>query len=146
MRIAQGIVCGAWALAFEFGWSRNIVDNFELVAVPQASEWLVGATNIDGDLLPVIDLVRLISPQATPFVRQPGQRLLVGGTGTDAIAIIFSRRPQMIRYTPKDGEQIAYIPASIRSVARGMATNDSGETYIEIDGTKLTEMLALMSG
>lgn len=144
-RVAQGIVCGAWALAFEFGWSRSIVDNFELVAVPQASEWLVGAANIDGDLVPVVDLVRLISPQATPFLRQPGQRLLIGGKGLEAIAIVFTRRPQMIRYVPHDGQQLAFVPASIRGVARGMATNENGESYIEIDGYKLTELLALQS-
>ncbi len=144
-RVAQGIVCGSWALAFEFGWARNIVDQFDLVAVPQAAEWLVGAANVDGDLVPVIDMMRVISPQAAPFLRQPGQRLLVGGVGADALAIVFTRRPQMLRYTPEDGVGLAHVPASVRNVARGMATNERGETYIELDGPRLCEWLAAMS-
>jgi chemotaxis signal transduction protein len=141
-RSAQGIVCGAWALAFEFGWARNIVEQFDLVAVPQSPEWLVGAASVDGELLPVVDMARLISPNPIPFQRVPGQRLLVGGEGADSVAMVFTRRPQMIRYEPKDGAELSAVPASLRELARGYAINERGEYFIEVDGIKLVKHLS----
>lgn len=150
LRTAQGIVCGPWAFAFEFGWARSIVDNFDMVAVPQAREWLVGAANIDGELLPVIDLQRLVAPAQAgapeAFVRKRDHRLLVGGTGAQSIAMLFTRLPQMLRYEPRDGDLLGYAPAAIRAVTRGIATNPHGESYLEIDGPKLVDMLAELSG
>jgi chemotaxis signal transduction protein len=146
MRTAQAVVCGSWAFAFEFGWARSIIDRFELVAVPQANPWLVGATNIEGDLLPVIDLTKLVVADAGEFVQRKDHRLLVGGQGAGAIAMVFSRMPQMIRFEPRDGEMLSYAPASIRSVVRGLATNERGESFLEIDGPKLVSLLSELSG
>jgi chemotaxis signal transduction protein len=132
-------------LAFEFGWARSIVEQFELVAVPQAHPWLIGACNIEGELMPVIDMVRLISPSDGAFVRQTDQRLLVLGDGVDAVAVIFSRMPQMLRFSPQDGDKLNWAPASIREVVRGMANNARGEVFIEIDGDKFVPFLASAS-
>jgi chemotaxis signal transduction protein len=145
-RTSQGVICGGWALAFEFGWARNIVDEFDLVAVPQALDWLVGAANIDGELIPVIDLSRLITPTQTPFAKLNDHRLLVCDQGTEAVGLLFSRLPQMLRFEPGDPAMARYAPESIRPAVRGLATNERGEGFLDVDGPRLVGMLASLSG
>ncbi len=145
LRTAQGVICGAWALAFEFGWARSIIDQFELVAVPQAHDWLVGAANVDGELLPAVDLSRLMAPTEAPFARHKDQRLLVCGVGAEAVALVFTRMPQMLRFEVPDARSARYAPPAIREAVRGIATNERGESYLDVDGPRLVELLASLS-
>ncbi|MFM7331551.1 MAG: chemotaxis protein CheW, partial [Brachymonas sp.] len=78
MKLAQGILCGAWALAFPFDWARQIVDEFELSPIPKSPEWLMGGVNVDGNILPVVDLARYLGTTAVESMPRQ-QRLLIGG-------------------------------------------------------------------
>ncbi len=149
MKLAQGILCGAWALAFPFDWARQIADKFELSPIPKAPEWLLGGTNVDGNILPVVDLARYLgSAQVQNMARQ--QRLLIGGlshlistdaTG-DAIALMFEGLPQQLSYEPREISFAAALPPRLRELCSGVATNPAGQEFLEIDANRLMEALS----
>jgi hypothetical protein len=71
---AQGIQCGSLNVAFSFAWARSIVEDFSLTPIPNAPAWLLGAANIEGEIVPVFDLVSWVGAgasgcRATPQVQ-----------------------------------------------------------------------------
>lgn len=146
MKLAQGIVCGSWALALSFDWARQIVETFEISAVPKSPTWLVGAANIEGNILPVIDLAVYFSPSTASLQVSPHQRLLVGGlqsTGADdAVAFIFNGLPQQLNYEPQELTYAGALPANLREVCDAVATDATGRNFLEINVDKLMAVLA----
>jgi chemotaxis signal transduction protein len=140
-RTAQGIICGQWAYACEYGWARSIVERFESVAVPRSPAWLLGATNIDGEVLPVVDLVLFANPKAGTQEITKNHRLLVVGTGAQSVALLFNQRPVMLRYEPQ--KVPSYIPTRVKPLARGVAVAATGEQYIDLDPDRFLDQLAL---
>jgi chemotaxis signal transduction protein len=140
-RTAQGIICGQWAYACEYGWARNIVEQFEWVAVPRSPVWLLGATNIDGEVLPVVDLALFANPKAGQQTLTKQHRLLVVGVGAQSVALLFNQRPVMLRYTPQ--KVPSYIPPLVKPMARGVAVAATGEQYIDLDPNVFLEHLSL---
>jgi chemotaxis signal transduction protein len=149
LKLAQGILCGSWALAFPFEWARQIVDDFELSPLPKAPPWLLGAANVDGAILPVIDLAVYLgttSLQSGP--RKP--RLLIGGlisqtsadTTGDAIAIAFDGLPQQLGYEPRALTYASALPARLREMCTGVASDATGQEFLEIDATQLLAALS----
>jgi chemotaxis signal transduction protein len=145
-RLAQGIVCGPWAMAFSFEWARTIVEQYELVPVPKAPPWLAGAANVDGNIIPVIDLALYVNPEAQGVPVGAHRRLLVGGLNADgaeeAVAVIFSQLPLQLRYLRQDLSGIAGLPARLRDICAGYALDASGQMFLEIDVDRLSEALA----
>jgi chemotaxis signal transduction protein len=143
-RLAQGIICGPWALALSFDWARSIVEEFELSPIPKAPLWLVGAANIEGAIIPVVDLALYINPSA-PGNPAGSQRLLVGGlsgiSSEDAVALIFSRLPQQLRYTPQSLDDVDGLPPALHDLCSAYALDSSGQMYLEIDSERLMTAL-----
>lgn len=148
MKLAQGILCGSWALAFPFDWARQIVDDFELSPIPKAPLWLIGSTNVDGNILPVVDLHNYLGISANTNATQ--QRLLIGGLVQhasadvmgDAIAIAFDGLPQQLRYEPRALTYAAALPPRLRELCVGVGTNAAGHEFLEIDDQRLITMLS----
>ena len=148
--LAQGIVCGPWALAFRFEWARSLVEQYDVVAVPKAPPWFVGAANIDGNIIPVVDLALYINPQASMEalggVGSAQRRLLVGGMSAagaeDAVAILFGQLPQQLRYQPQDVNEVPGLPARLRELCAAYALDAGGQMFLEIDAERLTQALA----
>jgi chemotaxis signal transduction protein len=140
-RTAQGIICGSWAYACEYGWARNIVERFEWVAVPRSPVWLLGATNIEGEVIPVVDLSLYAHPNTAGTQITKQHRLLVVGVGAQAVALLFSQRPVMLRYAPQKSP--GYLPPRIKPLARGVAVSATGEQYIDLDPHTFIERLSL---
>lgn len=149
MKLAQGILCGTWALAFPFDWARQIADTFELSPIPKAPEWLLGSANVDGNILPVIDLARYLgSAPLQTSVRQ--QRLLIGGlsgslsadTTGDAIALMFEGLPQQLSYEPCELTYAASLPQRLRELCSGVGKNPVGQEFLEIDAVRLIAALS----
>jgi chemotaxis signal transduction protein len=144
-KLAQGIVSGPWALALSFDWAHQIVERFELSAIPKAPGWLMGAANVDGNILPVVDLSQYFSPEvATPSAHQ--QRLLVcgitpGGTD-DAVALVFGGLPQQLRYASQELTFASSLPPKLREVCAGVAIDASGRNFLEINGERLLAALS----
>lgn len=144
----QGIKCGVHRIAISYSWARTNVDRFELVPVPKAPIWLMGATVIEAQVLPVIDLALYIDPTAERGVQLRDLRLLVGGREdgdlTDPpIAFAFEGLPQQLR----SGEQtqsasVRQAPERIRASADGVALSAQGEQFDVINIQRLASELA----
>lgn len=145
-RLAQGIVCGQWALAFSFDWARQIEDHFELSAIPKAPNWLSGAANIAGSIVPVIDLARYFGHGIADTAHPSRQRLLVGGlAGADAeeaIAFAFTGLPTQLKYLPEKLSYPGALPLKLREVCDGVARDAGGRDFLEINIARLKATLA----
>jgi chemotaxis signal transduction protein len=148
LKLAQGILCGAWALAFPFDWARQIVDDFDLSPIPKAPVWLIGATNVDGNILPVVDLKIYLGLSSSAGASK--QRLLIGGmvqqassdTTGDAIAIAFDGLPQQLRYDPRALTYAGALPPRLRELCVGVGSNAAGHEFLEIDNQRLMAVLS----
>jgi chemotaxis signal transduction protein len=143
---AQGIVCGSWALAFSFDWARQIVEDFEISAIPKAPPWLLGAANIEGSIVPVVDLAMYFSTANANLQAAPHQRLLVGGLTSveadDAVAFIFNGLPQQLGYEAQELTYAGALPPKLREACDAVASDVSGSNYLEINIDKLMAALA----
>jgi chemotaxis signal transduction protein len=146
LKLAQGIVCGSWALAFSFDWARQIVEEFEIAAIPKSPPWLLGAANVEGNILPVIDLAVYFSPTTANMQAAPHQRLLVGGLtaagADDAVALLFSGLPQQLNYQAQELTYAGALPLKLRETCDAIATDPAGRNFLEINVDKLMAVLA----
>lgn len=144
--LAQGIQCGDFTLAFPFHWARQIIEQFELVPVPRAPSWMLGAVNVNGLIVPVVDLANYFSQNTAPGQLQRGQRLLLGGLQAEdadnALAIVFSQAPTQLEYHPQSISASENLPARLREVCHQSAVDDQSRTYIEIDATRLMDAMS----
>lgn len=153
----QAITCGGWSIALNIQWTNAIVDTFELVKIPRAPNWLIGAVNIDGSIIPVVDLSVYFVPNAAPMAIDRHHRILVGGrreegaeggAGNDSVfAILFSGLPMQIDYTRESMEDAVVIPERLRELSLGMAksktTSNADKTHFEMNTDRFVEFLSL---
>ncbi len=150
MKLAQGILCGSWALAFPFDWARQIVDVFELSPIPKSPAWLIGAANVDGNILPVVDLNTYLGAGSASASAARQKRLLIGGVSTDAsadstgdaIAIAFEGLPQQLAYEPRALTYAGALPPRLRELCVGVGSNAAGHEFLEIDAQRLLAILS----
>ena len=144
-RLAQGIECGEFLLAFSFDWARQIVEQFELVPIPRAPSWVLGAVNVNGVIVTVVELANYFSNASVPAQLSRGQRLLIGGIQDEdaesALAIAFSQTPSQLSYVTSEQFARAELPLRLQEVCSGAATGEQGKMYIEIDPGKLMDAL-----
>jgi chemotaxis signal transduction protein len=145
-KLAQAFRCGAWSLAVDFDWARTIVEQFELVEIPKSPAWLLGACNVEGLIIPVVDLSMYLAPESAAFTDIRKLRLLIGGTDSgnseNALGLVFSGLPQQIRYVPELLTPRSTWPSRLVEICSASAKDASGETYLEIDAFKLTDALS----
>ena len=143
---AQGIQCGSLNLAFSFGWARSIVEDFSLTPIPNAPAWLVGAANVEGEIVPVFDLVSWVGASASDALRLapgPGRaRLLVGGHGDERAAMVFSGLARMVRYAAGSQRKPAGLALPPRLNAVVLAGSETTPRHWVLDAQKLLDQLA----
>lgn len=131
-RLYQAVRCGELRVAFPYGWANSIVESFVVTPVPKAPAWLLGATNIDGRIFPVVDLAHygataarakremVVSGNAKP------KRLLIGGVNGDnddyRLGIAFDELPQQIGHTVEK-----FIPSAVATNSTPGLTDGSVE-------------------
>jgi chemotaxis signal transduction protein len=146
-QVGQAVQCGRWALVFNFLWTNAIIDDYELVAIPGAADWLAGAANIEGSIVPVVDLAVYFEPDAKQAVADRHRRLLLGGrvegSNENAAALLFSKLPFQIQYTREPISPDAQLPERLLEVCSCSAISSSGESYFEIDTERFVEFLSL---
>jgi chemotaxis signal transduction protein len=141
---AYRIGCGPWQLAVDAQWATGIVDSYALQPIPRAPQWLAGCTNVDGILVPVIDLLLLLDPAAAR-ARGVGQRprLLLGshspGDNEEAIGLLFTGLPQQVAITRSALPANFEAPPLLRGMARGLAEAPDGRITIELDTHRLID-------
>ena len=144
--LAQGVQCGRHLLAFNFDWARQIVDEFDLVPLPRAPAWVLGAVNVNGLIVPVVDIDNYFSESATPAQLQRGQRLLLGGVQAEdaesALAIVFSHTPAQLEYEAQPLRGHEALPTRLQEVCKGIASDGQGKPYIVIDPQRLMDALS----
>ena len=145
-KLAQGIRCGDYLVAFGFDWARQIVDQFELVPIPRAPVWVLGAVNINGVIVPVVDLSNYFSETDVPAQLVRGQRVLVGGIQDEdadsALAVVFSQTPAQLDYDTVPWANLRVLPLRLQEICSGAAYDDQGQAYLEIDPNKLMDALS----
>ena len=145
-RLAQGIHCGNFSVAFGFDWARQIVDQFELVPIPRAPSWVLGAVNVNGLIVPVVDLSTYFAESQVPAQLLRGQRLLVGGVqeedAENALAVVFSLTPTQLDYQTQPWPNLQALPPRLQEVCSGAASVDERQFYVEIDPIKLMDALS----
>jgi chemotaxis signal transduction protein len=155
VELFQGVRCGSLRVAFAYGWSTAIVENFSLTPIPKAPSWLVGAANIDGRIFPVIDLsnygatgARATRSSSLVSDNLKNKRLLIGGNnaGNDdyRFAVIFDGLPQQLRresVEPKSPDE-AHSDASPSHTIEGLLRSAQGERYAMVNIEQLVERLS----
>jgi chemotaxis signal transduction protein len=135
---AYQIGCGPWQLAVDAQWTTNLLDNYGLQPIPRAPQWLAGCTNVDGILVPVIDLLLLLDP-ATASARGVGQklRLLLGshspGDNEEAIGLLFTGLPRLLTFARTALPANLQAPPLLCQMARGLALAPDGQAAIALD-------------
>lgn len=123
---AQGVHCAGLAVALPYRWARGVIDSFELSGVPNAPPWLVGAANVEGRIVAVVDLATWAQPDAAP-PRAGRQRLLLGGDGAEAFALRFDGLPALLRETPGTRAEVTTsLPSALQPYVQGQAQDDTG--------------------
>jgi chemotaxis signal transduction protein len=141
--LAQGVMCGPWALAFPYSWARSIVEEVELSEVPHAPPWLLGAANIDGKVVPVFDLGLWVDA-SHGIERGPGTYLLIGGEGDDTAGLLFRGLPALLKPCgdTNGAPQLAALPAALMEFVRGSALDAGGRPHALIDAVALLDTWA----
>ncbi len=93
----QAVRCGAQQLAWPHGVARAVLDCPEISAVPHAPVWLAGAANIDGRVVPVLDLAAWFVPGTLTDTGHRETRVLVLGDGEETVAVLFNGLPRLVR-------------------------------------------------
>jgi chemotaxis signal transduction protein len=144
---AQAIQCGPWSLALSFDWANTIIDRFELVNIPKAPPWLLGAVNLDGSIVPVVDLAVYFEPEAKTAAIGRNHRLLMGGrtdgNTENAVALLFSGLPFQIQYTREPVSAASALPERLRELCRGVARSEAGKVHLEIDTQRFIDHLSM---
>jgi chemotaxis signal transduction protein len=130
---AQAVRIGAHTLGFTLGWARLALDHVERSSAPGAPPWLVGTANVEGDIVPVVDLANWMDSQATIDLGARDLRMLVGGQGSEQLGLLFRGLPRLIRVAAAVPNTSA--PPALAPLVLGTATDD--DTLLVLDGAAL---------
>lgn len=94
-----GIILGNLGLLLPTDTSSRLVDlNIRLCRLPIAPNWLLGIANLEGDLIPLFDLAKLLELP----IEMPIERYVVIGAGEQAIGIGIIGHPQRVHLKATD--------------------------------------------
>ena len=125
---------GAAQYGLEIETLQEVADDPLLHAVPQGGPFLLGAVNLHGRVLPVIDLPALLGMAGAP--RDP--RLLVLAPEFHSLALAVSGVGRMLPFTAED-LQLPPVDEGFRAVAGVIDT--AGETVLLLDVGAVVERL-----
>jgi chemotaxis signal transduction protein len=140
---------GAGVIAFPLAWSTSVVDEYDLVAVPNAPTWIVGATSVDGSVMPVVDLVERTARDEFLDTSHASrvERLLVGGelSETENYRIGFRFNDLPVQFSSKLAPAYGHesLPPILREAVNGRTQLPSdGAVVWVLDPKRLYDGLA----
>jgi chemotaxis signal transduction protein len=135
---AQAVRCGERWIALPYGWARQAVEQAALSAVPGAPAWLAGAANVEGRVVPVIDLPAWLHAGQFTDARAKDTRVLVGGDGDDMVGLLFTGLPRLVHVTRDTSEAAA---ADDRLAPYRLGRDPEDASTVAIDAAALVAAL-----
>jgi purine-binding chemotaxis protein CheW len=80
-----GFLLGGKSYAFPIEQTREIVELQSVTPTPEVAEHVVGVTNLRGQIIPIFDLQRVLTPGAPPSKSRQAVVLEVGGQLTGCL-------------------------------------------------------------
>jgi chemotaxis signal transduction protein len=138
------IACGPWLLVVDSQWTNGILDSYVLHPIPRAPLWLVGYTNVDGILVPVLDLFHLLDPAAAKAGHVDSEvSIRLGshspGDNEEAIGLLFTGLPDQLSFTRTPLPPSFVAPPLLCRMALGLAEAPDGRMAIELDTNRLID-------
>jgi chemotaxis signal transduction protein len=127
----QAVRCGRLSLAWPHGVARAVMDCPPLSAIPNAASWLAGAANIDGRIVPVLDLAAWFVPGSMTDASARDARLLVLGDGEDTSAVLFEGLPRLVRLTEAAGDHALDTEPALSPYVIGFAEDDPSTLLLD---------------
>ncbi len=87
--------------------TSEVLEDSYVHTIPLAPKWLVGACNVRGDILPIIDLNQILNKQKTELITKQNIILMIG-SAEKAIGILLSKLPKAIQFK-KDEQATKFI-------------------------------------
>jgi chemotaxis signal transduction protein len=139
---ALSVQCGVRWFGFAYAWARNAVELPPISLAPHAPGWLVGAANVDGRVVPVVDLLAWVEPGQWVDAQARDARVLIGGAGETTLGLLFRGLPRMVSVRP--GPASTEV-ARLASLVMGCAEEDPAILVLDGPGLlqALTDELAL---
>lgn len=132
----QVVGCGPHLLGFAYGWARAVLELTEApTPVPNTPAWLLGVANLDGQVVPVVDLAEWLAPGVQP---QPNAwqgatgttwRVLLGGAGETQLALRFNGLPLPLPWRLQTRNLPAVrssLPAALQPLVLGLLNIPAG--------------------
>jgi chemotaxis signal transduction protein len=143
----QGIRCGDLRIAISYRWARSIVESFDEQPIPKAPLWLAGATAVEGQIRPIVDIALLVNPSYARTTTKKDLHLLIGGQESGdmrdpPLALLFDGSPQQLREASGAAASTEAIPSAIAPFVERTVTSARNEVFYVVDVTKLADRLA----
>ena len=92
---AYGIPLSDFGLLLPVTSNNRVLDSYHLCPLPNTQSWLLGMVNVNGVIAPVFDLYHLLGIEKG---KKENQRLMMIGTGTDAVGFLFFTYPRQVNF------------------------------------------------
>ena len=131
--------CGGVAFALSTHLAKEVIEGRTPTPVPLAPSELLGALNVRGEIIPVVNLESLLGLQEQPAKRI--ESLLVVALGPLRLAIPVDRVTTVERLSPWEVRNHSANPAVAAEFVSGHASR-SNEILHVVDGEKLIHAIA----
>ena len=92
----------------------EVLEDSYVHSIPLSPKWLIGACNVRGDILPIIDLNQILNNQKTEITAKQNIILMIG-SAEKAIGIILNKIPKAIQFKKEEqSEKIIKTPELLK--------------------------------
>ena len=79
----------------------EVLEDSYVHSIPLAPKWLIGACNVRGDILPIIDLNQILNNRKTKLITKQNIVLMIG-SAEKAIGIVLNKIPKAIQFKKEE--------------------------------------------
>jgi len=102
----------------------ELVEDNTVFPIPLAADWILGVTNIRGDIIPIIDLEIIISGEITNY-NVNSSNIMIIGKGEDAIGLLLKQLPILVSVSNDEKlNDYSNLPESIPEFVEYAYTHD----------------------